>query len=222
MKDILINAFASHPMFEGITIENCNAMMNCLGCTQKNYMKDQILSPSEAYTRQIGIVIRGCIHIIQEDIWGRNAFISYTDDKDIFGIPLLREKMADRGIIFKASEPTTVLFLPVDKILYPCKNSCPFHRQLSRNLFNMISRRNISLMEKIEITSKSSLREKILAYLSLEAQKAGSTTITLPLNRTEMADYLCTNRSALSRELAKMKQEGIIDYKQRVFHLQNT
>lgn len=221
MKDILINAFASHPMFEGITIENCMTMMNCLGCTQRNYKKDQILSPSEAYTRQIGIVIRGCIHIIQDDIWGRNAFISYADDKDIFGIPLLREKMADRGIIFKASEPTTVLFLPVDKILYPCKNSCPFHLQLSRNLFCMISRRNISLMEKIEITSKSSLREKVLAYLSLEAQKAGSTTITLPLNRTEMADYLCTNRSALSRELAKMKQEGIIDYKQRVFHLRN-
>ena len=83
----------------------------------------------------------------------------------------------------------------------------------------MISRRNVALTEKIEITSKSSLREKILAYLSLEAQKAGSMKVTVPLSRSEMADYLCTNRSALSRELANMKKDGILDYDLRTFHL---
>ena len=85
----------------------------------------------------------------------------------------------------------------------------------------MISRRNVALTEKIEITSKSSLREKILAYLSLEAQKAGSMKVTVPLSRSEMADYLCTNRSALSRELANMKKDGILDYDLRTFRLLN-
>ena len=128
----------------------------------------------------------------------------------------------EKVVTFKASEPTTVLFLPVERILHPCKNSCPFHHKLSRNLFNLISRKNVALMEKIGILSKSTLREKILAYLSMEAQKNGSMTITLPLNRMEMADYLCTNRSALSRELANMKKDGILDYDQRVFYLHST
>ena len=86
----------------------------------------------------------------------------------------------------------------------------------------MISHKNAVLTEKIEITSKSSLREKILAYLSIEARRNNSADFTVPLNRTEMADYLCTNRSALSRELSNMKKDGILDYDQRVFHLLNT
>ena len=114
---------------------------------------------------------------------------------------------------------TGSVHIPADRILHPCRNSCPFHHALSRNLFDLISRRNVALTEKIEITSKSSLREKILAYLSLEAQKAGSMKVTIPLSRSEMADYLCTNRSALSRELANMKKDGILDYDLRTFHL---
>ncbi len=222
MKDMLIRAFESHPMFKDISLSNCSTLMNCLGCLEKSYKKDQIISPDEVYARQIGIVISGCVHTVQEDIWGRCTFLSYTNDDGIFGEVLDGGKFGERGIVFKATEPTTVLFLPADRILHPCRNSCPFHHQLSRNLFNMICRKNMALMEKIEITSQSSLRGKILSYLSMEAQKSGSTTVTVPLNRTEMADYLCTNRSALSRELANMKKDGLIDYDQKVFNIIGT
>lgn len=222
MKDLVIKAFQSHPMFEGISLTNCETLMHCLGCTEKTYKKEQIISTEGLYSRQIGIVVSGCIHTIQEDVWGRRAFLSYAKDDGIFGEVLLGGPSAERGIIFKAAEPTTVMYLPVDRILHPCRNSCPFHHELSRNLFRMISNSNAELTEKIEITSKSSLREKILAYLSIESRRNGSTRFTVPLNRTEMADYLCTNRSALSRELAKMKKDGIIDYENKSFHILNT
>ena len=209
-------------MFEGISLTNCETLMHCLGCTEKTYKKEQIISTEGLYSRQIGIVVSGCIHTIQEDVWGRRAFLSYAKDDGIFGEVLLGGPSAERGIIFKAAEPTTVMYLPVDRILHPCRNSCPFHHELSRNLFRMISNSNAELTEKIEITSKSSLREKILAYLSIESRRNGSTRFTVPLNRTEMADYLCTNRSALSRELTKMKNDGIIDYENKSFHILNT
>ena len=221
MKDLVIKAFQSHPMFEGISLTNCETLMHCLGCTEKTYKKEQIISTEGLYSRQIGIVVSGCIHTIQEDVWGRRAFLSYAKDDGICGEVLLGGPSAERGIIFKAAEPTTVMYLPVDRILHPCRNSCPFHHELSRNLFRMISNSNAELTEKIEITSKSSLREKILAYLSLESRRNGSTRFTVPLNRTEMADYLCTNRSALSRELAKMKKDGIIDYESNTFRILN-
>lgn len=219
MNNYMLSAFRSHPIFEGISSEDCMIMMNCLGCTEKSYKKDQIISAPEVYGRLIGVVTSGCIHTIKEDIWGRHAFLSYTGPDGIFGEVMIGEQFRDRGVIFKAAEPSTVLYIPAEKVLHPCKKNCPFHLQLSRNLFNLMSLKNIALTEKIEITSKSSLRDKILAYLSLEAQKCGSMTVTLPLNRTEMADYLCTNRSALSRELSNMKKDGILDYDQRVFHL---
>ena len=219
MSDLLIHAFQTHPMYRDISLTDCRTLMNCLGCREKTYQKDQIIAATENSSRQIGIVISGCIHIIKEDIWGRRTFLTYTGDDGIFGEVLMGENLSERGILFKAAEPTTILIIPADRILHPCRNSCPFHHKLSRNLFDLLSRRNAALTEKIEITSKSSLREKILAYLSLEAQKTGSMKVTIPLSRSEMADYLCTNRSALSRELANMKKDGILDYDLRTFHL---
>ena len=219
MSDLLIHAFQTHPMYRDISLTDCRTLMNCLGCREKTYQKDQIIAATENSSRQIGIVISGCIHIIKEDIWGRRTFLTYTGDDGIFGEVLMGENLSERGILFKAAEPTTILIIPADRILHPCRNSCPFHHKLSRNLFDLLSRRNAALTEKIEITSKSSLREKVLAYLSLEAQKTGSMKVTIPLSRSEMADYLCTNRSALSRELANMKKDGILDYDLRTFHL---
>ena len=219
MSDLLIHAFQTHPMYRDISLTDCRTLMNCLGCREKTYQKDQIIAATENSSRQIGIVISGCIHIIKEDIWGRRTFLTYTGDDGIFGEVLMGENLSERGILFKAAEPTTILIIPADRILHPCRNSCPFHHKLSRNLFDLLSRRNAALTEKIEITSKSSLREKVLAYLSLEAQKTGSMKVTIPLSRSEMADYLCTNRSVLSRELANMKKDGILDYDLRTFHL---
>lgn len=219
MSDLLIHAFQTHPMYRDISLTDCRTLMNCLGCREKTYQKDQIIAATENSSRQIGIVISGCIHIIKEDIWGRRTFFTYTGDDGIFGEVLMGENLSERGILFKAAEPTTILIIPADRILHPCRNSCPFHHKLSRNLFDLLSRRNAALTEKIEITSKSSLREKVLAYLSLEAQKTGSMKVTIPLSRSEMADYLCANRSALSRELANMKKDGILDYDLRTFHL---
>ena len=221
MTDLTVKAFESHPMFEGISLNNCATLINCLGCIEKTYKKDQIISATEVFARQIGIVISGCVHTAQEDVWGRRTLLSYTNENGIFGEVLIGGSSEARGIIYKAAEPTTVLYLSADRILQPCRNSCPFHHLLARNLFRMISHKNAVLTEKIEVTSKSSLREKILAYLSIEARRSGSTGFTVPLNRSEMADYLCTNRSALSRELAKMKKDGIIDYESNTFRILN-
>ena len=219
MSDLLIHAFQTHPMFNDISLTSCQTLMNCLGCREKSYKKDQIIPASENSARQIGIVISGCVHIIKEDIWGRCTFLTYTGDDGVFGEVLIGENLSERGIIFRAAEPTTVLFIPADRILHPCRNSCPFHHALSRNLFDMISRRNVALTEKIEITSKSSLREKILAYLSMLAQKQNSTYVTSPLSRTELAEYLGSNRSAMTRELAAMRSDGIIDYDGNCFRI---
>ena len=80
-----------------------------------------------------------------------------------------------------------------------------------------MSEKNLSLMEKIYVTSRSSVREKILTYLSLESRRNRDTTFRIPLSRTEMAEYLCINRSAMSRELTALKKEGFIDYNKNLF-----
>ena len=116
--------------------------------------------------------------------------------------------------IFKGIEKENL-----NALLYCMKSYVRSYKKGELNLFDLISKKNIQLMEKIEVTSRGSLREKILAYLSLQAQKQKSKYIELSLSRTDMAQFLCTNRSAMTRELASLKDAGIIDFDRNTFIL---
>lgn len=86
-------------------------------------------------------------------------------------------------------------------------------------MVHIIASKNRDLMRKVEIISKKTLREKILAYLSIQAQLQKSRYFEIPLGRVELAEYLCADRSAVTRELAKMKEHGLIDYDKNCFRI---
>ena len=86
-------------------------------------------------------------------------------------------------------------------------------------MVRIIARKNLELMRKIEVVSKKTLREKILAYLSIQSQSQGTNRFEIPLGRVEWAEYLCADRSALTRELAKMKEEGLIEFQRNTFEI---
>ena len=87
------------------------------------------------------------------------------------------------------------------------------------NLVFSIARKNLQLTEKIQHTSRRTIREKVLSYLSEESRRHGSSYFTIPFTRQQMADYLAVDRSALSKELAKMKDEGLVEYERNQFRL---
>jgi len=97
--------------------------------------------------------------------------------------------------------------------------ACVFHHQLIENMVRIIADKNRDLMCKVEVVSKRTIREKLLAYLSLQAQVQGSRYFESPLGRVELAEYLCVDRSAMTRELAKMKDDGLIDYYRNCFRI---
>jgi CRP-like cAMP-binding protein len=111
------------------------------------------------------------------------------------------------------------MFMPFNRVMHTCTMTCMFHNRLIENMVRVIAGKNRDLMRKVEVVSKKNLREKILAYLSQQAQRTGARDFELPLGRVELADYLCADRSALTRELTKMRDEQIIDYDKNLFRL---
>ena len=111
------------------------------------------------------------------------------------------------------------MFLPFDRVMNSCTNTCVFHHQLIENMVRVIAMKNRDLMRKVEVVSKKNLREKILAYLSLQAQLHESRYFEIPLGRVELADYLCADRSALTHELSKMRDDGLIDFDKNMFRV---
>ena len=118
-----------------------------------------------------------------------------------------------------AVEESTVLFLDAGRIFAVCSPACRYHRQVLENLFFAISEKNRGLVQKLGYLSRRFIREKLLAYLSQEAGKAGSPSFSIPFNRQQLADYLAVDRSAMSRELCRMRDEGLIRFERNRFTL---
>ena len=114
---------------------------------------------------------------------------------------------------------TAVLFLDVGKVVRSCASSCSHHARLVRNLLMIMASKNLNLAQKINHITPKSIRERLLSYLSSEAVKQGKKEIEVPFNRQQMADYLNLERTALSKELGRMKQEQIIDFQKNHFKI---
>ena len=118
-----------------------------------------------------------------------------------------------------AVEDSVVIYLDVKRIITVCSNACRFHSMVVQNLFFAISEKNRKLVQKLTFMSKRTTREKLIAYLSEEAKRQNSSEFSIPFNRQQLADFLSVDRSAMSNELCKMRDEGLIVFEKNRFTL---
>ena len=207
------------PLFAGIREEDLSAMLACLGSFQKRYRRDEIILLESNEVRSVGVILSGKVHMVKEDAEGAQTLLVTMKENELFGESFSCGSNLAAQVSFRAAADCTVLFLPFYKIIHSCKMSCPFHHRLIENMVQLIGDKNVQLMQKIEVISKKTLREKILAYLRSQAPAQDCRRFTIPLGRLELADYLCADRSALTRELAHMKADGLIWYEKNQFQL---
>lgn len=112
-----------------------------------------------------------------------------------------------------------VLLIGMDKIVHPDGPLCDLRSRVVENLFRIMAAKNRYLEQYLRLMMRKSLRAKLTGFLEMEAQRSGSRTFTVPLNRTQLAEFLNADRAALSRELGRMKAEGLVDYHRNSFRL---
>ena len=207
------------PLFEGITPEERKGMLGCIGYHLERFRKGDIIAIEDDSIRSVGIVLTGSVDMIKEDVWGNKVLVSRMGKDEIFGESFAWGKNKQSAVTFTVSEDAQVLVIPLDRVMHSCTNTCVCHRQLVENMVHIIADKNRELIHKIEVISKRTIREKLLSYLSSQAQTQNTHYFEIPLGRTELAEYLCVDRSALTRELAKMREEGLIDYDKNCFRI---
>lgn len=217
MKDMLPALRA--PIFSGIAPEDQKAMLSCIGYHISAFSKGQIIAFEEAHIRHIGVVLSGRVDMVKEDLWGNRTLLMRIGPDEVFGETFACGDNALSSVTFLVSMAAEILFLPFDRVMRSCTMACRFHHQLIENMVRVIANKNRALMRKIEVISKRTIREKVLSYLSMQAQQQNRRYFELPLGRSELAEYLCTDRSALARELARMKEDGLIDYDRNAFRI---
>ena len=206
-------------LFKGIKKEDMGAMLSCTGYHIGSYAKGQVIALENERIRHVGIVLSGAVDMVKEDIWGNKTLLSRVGKGELFGESFACCEDNLSLVTFTAGADTKVLFLPFHRIMHTCTMACEFHHKLVENMVGIIAGKNRELMRKVEVVSRKTLRDKILAYLSHQSQKEENRYFAIPLSRQELAEYLCADRTALSRELASMKADGIIDYDKNMFRI---
>lgn len=207
------------PLFEGIQLDELKAMLGCIGYHVGAYKKGETIAFEEEHIHHIGILLSGSVDMIKEDLWGNRTMLVRMRKDELFGETFACGDDTKSVVTFMVSEDSKILFIPFNKVMRTCARTCVFHHRLIENMVRIIASKNRNLMRKVEVISKKTLREKILAYLSLQAQISKSRYFEVPLGRVELAEFICADRSALTRELAKMKDEGLIDYDKNCFRI---
>lgn len=208
------------PLFADIDTAALPGLLERLKAKEAHFHKGGFIFTATESTPQIGIVLSGSAHVLQEDFWGNRTILSLISVGDLFGEAFACAEVPKIPVsVMAATTNTTVLLLEYQRIISPDSGALLFYEKLIHNLMKILAQKNIFLTQKIEHLSKNTIREKLLSFLSLSALQAHSKDVTIPFNRQELADYLSVNRSALSRELNAMKQDGLIDFTGNSFSL---
>ena len=207
------------PLFEGIRDEDLERMLVCLGAKVGHFDKKYTVFAEGSPAKHVGVLLSGSLQIIRIDYYGNRSILSEIEAGEVFAEAFACAETPALPVTVIANEPSDVMFIDCSHILHTCTNGCGFHQQLIFNLMKDLASKTILFHQRIEITSKRTTREKLLAYLALQAKKAGSNRFTIPFDRQELADYLEVDRSGLSAEIGKLRREGVLESEKNTFEL---
>lgn len=206
-------------LFDGIDEADIGSLLKCLSANEKKFNKGDIIYMDGDTILHVGIVLSGKVQIIKEDYFGNRTIMTEIGEGEIFGEVFACSKTDKIPVTVVSATNSVVLFVNYRHVITVCSSSCEFHLKLIENMLGILARKNFMLNHKIDCLSKRTTRERILTYLSFQSKKAKSNSFTIPFNRQELADYLCVDRSAMSSELGKMRDEGMVEFNKNKFTL---
>lgn len=206
-------------LFSGASDEDIEAMLGCLQARLCTYKKGEYVLREGERIERLMMLVKGELHIQRDDYWGNRSIISMVGVGEMFGEAYAAPESGPLLNDVLAVEDSAVIFLDIGKLLTVCPNGCKFHAMAVKNLFFAISEKNRKLVRKLGYMSRRTTREKLIAYLSEEAKRQNSGAFSIPFNRQQLADFLSVDRSAMSNELCKLRDEGLIEFEKNRFRL---
>lgn len=207
------------PLFDGIDEENLISVLDCLNARVCSYEKNRVILAEGSIAKYFGIVLSGAVEIIKLDYFGNKSIISTVEPSQLFGESFACAELKSVPNNAVAAKDTKVMFIDCKRLTKSCGNACEFHSRIIFNLLKIVARKNLMFNQKIEITSKRTTREKLMTYLSFQAKKSQSNSFYIPYDRQSLADFLEVERSGLSAEISKLKNEGVIENRKNYFKI---
>lgn len=212
-----MNYFA-HPIFDGITEAEWEAMQALHAFRRRRFARGEMILRTGERTRELGLVCAGSVHIESGDAWGGRSILSHVGAGEVFAetYALCGQTLMVDAV---AAEDSEIVFAAPAVLLDAARQQEGWYGKLTRNLLRITARKNLKLSERIFCTASKSVRGRLLTYLSAQAARQGCSEFDIPFDRQQLADYLNLDRSALSKELGRMRSEGMLDFRKNHFVL---
>lgn len=196
-------------IFKNISDKERLKLLDFLESHKINLKKDIDISMSVNDSRSICIVIYGYLQIIKTDFNGNRIIIEELTENSIFGGAISNIKNNEYSVITK--EDSSIIVLDYNLIINKEDNKLPYYNKFIKNLLEILIDKIEANNKRIEILTNKTIRDRLLSYFNSMSKGVNTRTIYLPFNFTDLADYLAVNRSAMSREIGNLKDEGIIE-----------
>ena len=193
-------------LFKGCTDEEIKHMLICLKNKIKKFDKDEYIYNVGEIVTDVCLILSGSVQIENVDVVGNKSILGVVRQ----GEPIL--------VDVKTCEATEILFINVPA-LFVESNSCGHRAKLIQNLLRVSSRKNINLSMRIFHSASKTIRGRLISYFSEQVSVQGTNNIKIPLDRQQLADYLGVERTALSKELGKMRDDGLLTFHKNEFHV---
>jgi CRP-like cAMP-binding protein len=219
MMDSVFAILQGCPLFSDIEEADLSRLFSCLSAVQKRFEKNGFVFAADEKADSIGIVLSGAVHVLREGFWGDREILTRIEPGGLFGEAFACANVDRLPVSVMAAEESEILLVNCKRIFMSCPSVCSFHAVLIRNLTRVLAEKNVTLTQKLEHVTRRTTRDKLLSYLSEQAKLAGGKVFDIPFNRQELADYLSVDRSAMSAELSRMRDENLLRWHRNHFEL---
>ncbi len=208
------------PLFQDISYEEYLRMLTCFQAVRRSFRTDELVYDFAAPKNDaVGIVERGEAALIRIDEEGVSTVMEDLNPGGVFGRTLAFAGAGQDSLEVVARTPCDVLFIDYAHILKRCEHACTHHSLLVQNMLRLMADKAQALSMRVDVLSRRSIREKLLCCFRQMAGDSGKNTFTLPFSLSTLADYIATDRSAMMRELKRLREEGIVSSDGRRFTL---
>lgn len=202
----------------GLSQDSIKQMFQCFRPQLKRFSSGETILCYTEEKKLLGLLTEGTAVLRMTDIDGAVSLLDTYEKGDLFG-ELFLLPLSGFEYLVETEKGCQVLFISYDHIIHPCQKLCEHHSQLINNLFLMAAQRSRNLSLHLNIVNQPTIRKKLLAYLTCLRSQTGENPVTLPMTLSALAEYLCIDRSAMTREIRLMNLEGLIRSSRREFYI---
>ncbi len=204
-------------IFKNFSIDEIKTALDLLYATSRQYQKGEIILHAGSTTREMGLVLKGSVTIENNDAWGNKSILSHVGKGHFFAETYAYIGTEPLMVDVTANEDCSILFLKIGALQELVSEKNPWAVKLTMNLLTIFSQKNLALSGRSFHISPKTIRGRVMAYLNSLYIKKGTSTFDIPFDRQQMADYLNLDRTALSKELGRMRDEGLISFHKNRF-----